>query len=207
MSTQEFEDFEIDYDFSTTKPIEGGAYALVDEGTYKVQVIGLKQDTSKKSNKPMVVVEYLITEDQPTEEAAAFVGQHLWCNYTLSDKAMGRFAQLMIACGAPLDKFRASAIYGQEILVDVIHNEGDQITDAEGNPMPVRTFANICKERSLDADGAAIEAEAPPPPPVTRAPVKPAVAAGTKPVTAARPVTPPPPARTPVKNGTATRRA
>jgi len=204
MATQEFADFEIDYDFSTVKPMEGGGYELVAEGTYKVQVIGLEQKNSKKSNKPMVVVEFLITEDQPYEGAQEFAGQHLWNNYVVSDKAMGRFAQLMIACGAPLDKFRASAIYGQEILVDVVHNEGEVTTDAEGNPLPIKTFANVYKERSLDADQ--VEAEAPPPPPVTRAPR--AAAPAGKPAAAPKVTAPPPPApRSPVRNGAAARRA
>jgi len=203
MSTQEFADFEIDYDFNSTKPMEGGGFELVPEGTYRVQVINLQQKTAS-TGKSMVEVEFLITDEQPSEEAQGFAGSHLWNNYVVSDKAMGRFSQLMIACSAPLDKFRASAIYGQEILIDVVHNEGEQKTDAEGNPLPIRTFANVCRERALD-DGQ-VQEEAPPPPPVTRA--KPAVVAGTKPIAAAKSAAvPPPPARTPVRNGAATRRA
>ena len=161
---QEFVDFEVEGDFENTKPMEGGKYDLVAEGTYKVEVINLKQDESS-TNKPMVTVEYVITNDQDTDEARKFSGQHLWQNYFLTTKALGRLVTLMKAAKAPLDKFRASAILGAQMYIDVVHNVGNERQDAEGNTLPARTFANVCKERALDGDAAE---DAPPPPPVAK---------------------------------------
>lgn len=172
MAQQEFVDFEVEADFSNVKPMEGGKFDVPAEGSYILDVIGVVQDESS-TNKPMVTVEYLIAEGQETDEAAKFTGQHLWQNYFLTTKALGRLFNLMKACGAPLDKFRASAIYGAKIRADVVHNEGAAQTDENGQPRPVKVFANVCKELPLEGAAAA---ESTPPPPVTKA-------AGNKPST------------------------
>jgi hypothetical protein len=173
MATQEFVDFEVEADFSNVKPMEGGKYDLVAEGSYIVDIVGVVQDESS-TNKPMVTVEFMIAEGQDNDESAKFTGQHLWGNYFLTQKALGRLFNLMKACGAPLDKFRASAIYGAKLRLDVVHNQGDQRTDENGNPLAIKTFANVCKERPVD-EGAAVEST--PPPPVTKAATKPTTSA------------------------------
>ena len=174
MATNEFVDFEVEADFSNVKPMEGGKFELVPEGSYIVDITNVQQDESS-TNKAMVVIEFTIAEGQETEEAAKFTGQKVWGNYFLTQKALGRLFQVMKACNAPLDKFRASAIYGSRIRIDVTHSQGDARTDNDGNPLPVRTFANPCKERPLD-EGAAV-AETPAPPPAAKAASKPATAA------------------------------
>lgn len=164
---QEFADFEVEgLDLSNTKPMEGGRYDLVGEGSYIAEVIGVSQDVSEGSNKPYIEVEFQISEGQETDEAIKFTGQHLWNRYYLTDKAKGRLVQLMKACGAQLDMFRAREIFGAKIRLDVVHNQGEQKTDDNGAPLPIKTFANVCKERPLDENAAA--APTPPTPPVAQ---------------------------------------
>lgn len=172
MSNQEFVDFEVDgLDLTDVKPWDG-EFKLVDQGTYVVEVTGVDQDQTETTNKPYIEVQFTITPDQETEQAAAFAGQKLWGRYFLTDKAKGRLVSLMMACGAPLDRFKASNIYGAKLLIDVVHNQGEQKSDENGNPLPVRTFANVQKERAIE--GAAQVQQSAPPPPAAKAAAKPA---------------------------------
>lgn len=173
----EFEDFEVEGDFEGTKPMEGGSFDLPAEGSYIVDVINLKQAESS-TNKPMITVEFKICDEQDTDDAKKYAGQHLWQNYFLTEKALGRLVQLMKAAGAPLEKFRASAILGARMRVDVVHNQGEARKNAEGQELPARVFANVCKERPLEEN-----VPAAPPPPVTKAAAPAAKSAAGKPVT------------------------
>lgn len=168
MAQQEFVDFEVDgLDLSNVKPMEGGAFKLVEEGSYIVDVTNVTQDKNK-NDKAYIKVEYTIAEGQENDAAAAYTGQKVWGNYYLTQAAQGRLVQLMQACGAPLDKFRASAIFGARLRIDVVHNKGDNYTNEQGNVKEGGTFANPCKERTLD-EGAAQQSAPATPPPVTKA--------------------------------------
>jgi len=77
----------------------------------------------------------------------------------------------MIACGAPLDKFRASALMGAKFRGSIVHNLGDASPGPDGQPREARTFANLCNEKPLET----IEAAPPPPPPPVTKKAAPAV--------------------------------
>lgn len=164
---QEFVDFEVDgLDIEGAKEFGGGGFYLVPAGHYLFEVTNVVQENSKSSNAPMVVVYATVIEGQETDEAAKETGQTVRNNYSLSPKAIGRLKQLMIACGAPLDKFRAGAIFGAKFRADVIHSTGDADVGPDGQPREARVFANLANEKPL---GGEAQVEAAPPPPVTRA--------------------------------------
>lgn len=161
----EFVDFEIDADFESAKEFGGGGYDLVPVGTgYIVDVENIQQKTFS-TNAAGVVVTFKVSEGQDDDEKAKQTGRLIFNNYSLSEKALGRLKQLMMACGAPLDKFRASQCMGAKIRVDVVHSDGKADAGPDGQPREARTFANAANERPFD-DAAAQEAP-PPPPPIT----------------------------------------
>lgn len=157
----EFVDFEIDADFESAKEFGGGGYATVPIGNYIFTVENIQQRTFK-SNNAGVVVTFKIAEGQDDDEAAKWTGSLVFGNYSLSDKALGRLKQFMMACGAPLDKFRASACMGAKIRGEIIHNTSDGDAGPDGQPREGRTFANLVNEKPFDLEAST---EAPPPPP------------------------------------------
>lgn len=174
---QEFVDFEVEgLDIEGAKEFGGGGFYLVPPGNYLFEVTNVVQENSKKSNAPMVVVYATITDGQENDEAAKETGQTVRNNYSLSPKAIGRLKQLMIACGAPLDKFRAGAIFGAKFRADVIHSAGEADVGPDGQPREATTFANLANEKPL---GGEAQVEAAPPPPVMKS--KPAAPAAAKP--------------------------
>lgn len=162
MSEQEFVDFEIEANFEEIKEFGGGGFYLVPPGNYLFQVADIKQENAKSSGQPMVVVYAEIIEGQDDDEAAKQVGQHVRNNYTLSPKAIGRLKQLMIACGANMDKFRAGEIMGAKFRADVVHSTGEAQAGPDGNMKEAATFANLANEKPLVAASAADKAPAPP---------------------------------------------
>ncbi len=164
---QEFNDFEIDgIDFSDIPAQEGGSFDLVEPGVYVVEVSNVTQKDTK-TNKTMITVEFKITDQQESEGAQKFAGQRLWNNYFPTGKpwAQGRLVQLMKACGAPLDRFRASALLGAQLRVDVYHEKSDDYVDGNGNEQEGRVFARVSKESPTQA----AQETAPPPPPASKA--------------------------------------
>jgi hypothetical protein len=171
---QEFVDFEVEADFEKIEEFGGGGgFITVPPGDYLFEVVDVQQESSKTTNNPMVVVYSTVSEGQESDEAAAQTGQRVRTNYSLLPQAIGRLKQLMIACGAPLDKFRAGSIMGAKYRGTIVHSQGKAEANPDGTVKEAKTYANICNEKPLDA-GAAV-ADAPPPPPVTKA--KPAAAA------------------------------
>lgn len=163
---QEFVDFEFDADFAGTKEFGGGDYPLLPIGDYIFEVVNVSQKASSNNNQ-MVVVESVVAEGQDNDEAAKFTGQRTWTNYVLLPQSLGRLKQLMIACGAPMDKFRASALLGARYRGTITHAEGSTEPGPDGTPRKPRTFANVCQEKPLE--GTTQKEAPPPPPPVTKA--------------------------------------
>ena len=152
MSQAEFTDFEIEQDFNEVKEW-GGEFSLVPPGDYTLLVTNLEQKPGDKA--PYVAVTFEVQDE------GDYKGQKVFNNYSFSDKAQGRVKQLMVACGAQLDKFRASQIHGATIRATVIHTEGAARTDENGNVLPSKTFANVINELPLD-DQPAAPVEKPP---------------------------------------------
>jgi len=168
MAEQEFVDFEIDGDFQNTKEFGGGDFPLLPiSDNYIFEVSNLEQKPASTGT-PMVVATFVVAEGQEDEELAKYTGQKAWGNYPLTEKALGRLKNLMMACGAPLDKFRASACLGAKIRASIIHSQGSTDPGPDGKPRVARTFANIVNEKPFDA-GKQEAAPPPPPPPVTKA--------------------------------------
>lgn len=149
MSENEFADFEVEQDFNDIKPMEGGEFPLVPPGEYLFDVEHVTQKPSSNNN-PMVVVTFVVAEGE-------FAGSKIWGNYVLVPQSLGRLKQLMVACNANLDKFRAAEIMGARIRGTVIHSQGDARVGTDGNPIPVKTFANISNEQPLEAPAAKTE--------------------------------------------------
>lgn len=169
----EFVDFEIEHDFTDDKEFGGGGFPLVPPGHYILEIEYVGQKEAKNENKtPMVAVTFVISEGQETEEAAKFTGQKLFGNYALTEKAMGRLKQLMMACGATLGKFKASELMGAKIRAEVVHTETEASAGQDGKVREGRTFANVVNEKPLDEGAAQQEAAPPPPPPAAKATTK-----------------------------------
>lgn len=191
MSQNEFQDFEVDVDGGLEEVKEwGGEFRLVPAGDWTLDIVHVKRQDSKENKTPMIVVTFEVGDE------GEYHGSKLFGNYALTAAAMGRIKQLMIACGASLDKIRASELMGARITATVVHNEGSARTDADGNPLPTKTFANVINERVFEGDEAEAEPEPEPEPPAAKA----------KPATrTAAPVTPPPVSRATQRNGAARR--
>lgn len=163
MSENEFADFEVEQDFNEVKPMEGGNYPLVPVGDYTFDIENVEQKMSSKNNN-MVVVTFVVAEGE-------FAGAKVWGNYPLVKQSLGRLKQLMMACNASLDKFRAAEIMGARIRGTIVHSTGDAQVDTGGNPLPVKTFANISNEQPLEVAETKPETKAATnkvaPPPVT----------------------------------------
>jgi hypothetical protein len=150
--SQEFADFEIHTDFNEI-PAMSGEFTLLPPGEYELDVRYVKQDTSKSTNNPMIVVTYEVAgvlSAPGIENPDSLIGQKAWANYSLLPQSLGRLKQLMVAAGANLDKFRAAEIMDARILATIVHNQGDARVDSNGTPLPARTFANVQNERPLE---------------------------------------------------------
>jgi len=154
----EFADFEVEIDL-TDVPEMDGSFQLIPPGDYTFDVIKVEQKPSSKNN-PMIVVTFQVPEDSDSPHA----GSRAWGNYSLLKQSWGRLKTLMVACGASLDKFRASEIMGARLRATIVHRQGDARVDpATGQMQEAKTFANVVSERPLeDAPAAAAPAATPP---------------------------------------------
>ncbi len=87
----------------------------------------------------------------------------MWNNYSLLPQSLGRLKQLSVACGAQLDKFRASEHIGQTIRATIVHVDGAASIGPDGTPRPARTFANVINEAPLEVVEEAPKKAATPP--------------------------------------------
>ncbi len=153
-------DFEVDFEkpLDEVKEWGGESGPLVAPGTYTLLVVECSLETGDKA--PYAAVKYEVQDE------GEWKGAFVWNNYSFSGKALGRVKQLMLACGAQLDKFRAGEILGQTIVADIVHNTGAAKIDDQGNPMEPKVFANVTNERmpeSATPEPAKTQTKAPPP--------------------------------------------
>lgn len=134
-------DFEVDFEkpLDDVKEWGGESGPLVAPGTYTLTVVEVSLESGDKG--PYAAVKYEVQDD------GEFKGSFVYNNYSFSGKALGRVKQLMLACGAQLDKFRANEIMGATIVADIVHNVGAPKIDENGTPMEPKTFANVANER------------------------------------------------------------
>jgi len=149
---QEFVDFELEFEggLEGVKEFDGGEFPLLPIGDYIFEITNVSQKEAASSGNNMVVVESTVAEGQETDEAAQFTGQKAWTNYVLVPQSLGRLKNIMIACKAPLDKFRASVLLGARYRGTIVHSQSSGAVGPDGQPRPARTFANVSKERPID---------------------------------------------------------
>lgn len=157
----------------------GGGGPILPVGQYTMDIVKAEHTQSSK-NQPVVKVTFKVADEGEN------FGVELTKSYSLQEKALGRIKNLMIACGARLDKIRPAELLGARIIVDIVHTQGTGGVDSQGNVTEGKTYCDVANEIAIES----APAEEPPPPPPPAA--KPAAAAA-KPAAA--------------KNGTAARRA
>ena len=155
---------------------EGGP--LLDPGQYVFEIKGAKKGTSTSTNRPVVKVQFEVVSDGP------FLGAKKTKSYSLVDKALGRWKQLLMACRAPIDGTASTGhLVGQYITADVVHTtRTDAAPSMSGAVSEVKMNDDIVNEAPFD------------PPPEEEA--QPAAAAAT-PAPAAAPAAAATPAPTP----------
>jgi hypothetical protein len=154
----------------------GNAGPKLPVGTYTMDIVKAEQGVGKKSQQPTAEITFRVADE------GEFNGVELTKKYSLQPKALGRIKNLMIACGARLDKIRLGELMGSRLLVDINHVEGQGQPDAQGNVQPGGIFCDVCNETAI----APPEPVAPPPPAAKAPPAKAAAPAKTNGAPAAR---------------------
>lgn len=155
MAQQEYQPFEMDLNLEEVPSWDGKDRPLLPIGEgYHFRVVNVTNDGKQ------ITIESEVLEGEHT-------GSHAWNNYNFSNEVgLKRLKNFAVACGAGLGRLNSDDFMGAEYYGDVIHNEGKPKPDSMGNPLPVKTFANIINERrTLGTVEAQPEEE---PPPVTR---------------------------------------
>lgn len=168
MSEEQFTDFEVDVNLEATEAWGGEQRPLVPAGDYLLTVTNMKQDTGKESGGAYFAVTFAVADGE-------YAGTKVYNNYSLSDKAIGRLKSLMVACKTQLDKVIARQFVGQTIKATIVHVEGNPQIDQNGNPKPIKIFANVINELPLD-DAPAEKPATKTPPVMNKAATKPAAA-------------------------------
>ena len=159
MANEEFNDFQIETDLAAVNPWDGTPRPLQPAGDYVLQVAHVEHKPATGSGAATISVKFAVVEGPEGSEPGAFV----YNNYSLSDKALGRLASLVIACGGNLSQIKGSDLMGQTIRASVIHVLGKAKPDADGNPQEPKTFANVVNEQPFEEAPAAKPAAAKPP--------------------------------------------
>jgi hypothetical protein len=144
MSNEGFVDLpEINIDLTTVNPWDGQQGPKLPIGAYTMDISSCAQGTSK-ANQPTLDVTFKVADE------GEWNGAELKKKYSLQDKALGRVAALMVACGARLDKIRPAELLGARLIVEITHVEGQGKVDAQGNVQPGGIFCDVTKERAIE---------------------------------------------------------
>jgi hypothetical protein len=144
-------------------------------GTYTMDVVNAEQKTNKKGGSNAVVT-FKVADD------GEYYGVEVTKWYSLNTKpskeggtpAIGRFKKLLREGGAPLQagsmpELIAGAI-GCRVIVEIVHTQGQDQHDAQGNVKPGGIFCDVTNEKAIQVE----EAEPPPPPPAAKKAAAPA---------------------------------
>lgn len=172
----DYKPFSIDMNMTDVPTWDGQERPLLPMGTYKFHTILVKNTDKGQIEVTSEVVESPLPE---LAETAAFVGQKAWNNYNYSDATgMKRLKHFMVVAGADLSIFNSDDLMDVTYYGDVVHSEGKPRPGTDGQPLPVKTFANIVNERSV------AQMEGQPEEPETE---RPPVTRGTQPASAPAP--------------------
>lgn len=117
----------------------GGGFDPIDTGNYRASIFGVSREVGKKSGKPYLHWEFVITEGEP------FAGRHLFDNTSLSDAAKWRLVQLLKAAGIDVPKGRLQLnpadLLGRELIL-AVGQEPDDYRDPDGDEGLMRNVVN-----------------------------------------------------------------
>lgn len=137
-------DFELDYDLSNTKAWDGnGGGPNVDPGEYALELTEVEKGTSN-AGKPVLKITFTVVSEGP------FNGQKFARSYSLTQAALGRVTNLVMACGARLDKIRREDYLGRIIEATIIHTEAPPQAAPDGTMRAARSFIDVINERPLE---------------------------------------------------------
>jgi hypothetical protein len=156
-------EIEIDLRDESITAFGGGGGPILPVGAYTMDVVSAEQGTSKKGG-PTCKVTFKVADE------GEFFGTELMKTYSLQTKpskeggtpAIGRFKNLMMAAGCQLDKIRLAELVGARVIVEITHEQGEGVLDAQGNMQPGKTYCNICNEKAVAVEEPAAAATPPP---------------------------------------------
>jgi hypothetical protein len=138
-------------------------------GTYTMDVISSEMKTNKKGGVNGVVT-FKVADD------GEYYGVEVTKWYSLNQKpskeggtpAIGRFKRLLREGGAPLSAASMAELVagaaGIRVIVEIVHTQGQDVMDAQGNVKPGGVFCDVTNEKAIQVE----EAEPPPPPPAAK---------------------------------------
>jgi hypothetical protein len=144
---------EIEIDLTNVAAWDGQQGPKLPVGAYTMDIVSAVQ-ASSKAQQPVLEVTFRVADEGPQN------GVELMKKYSLQQQALGRMAQLMVACGARLDKIRPAELVGARIIVEITHVVGQGKVDTQGGVQPGDLFCEISKERAIEV---AEQPVAPPP--------------------------------------------
>jgi hypothetical protein len=137
----DYKPFEIDLNLEDVPEWSGEQRPLLPVGTYHFQVVNVSNEGK------YIAVEFKVVDGPNADERA-------WNNYMTGTKpGQARLKNLMIACGASLQRFNSDELLGVKLYADVIHQPGKAQVNDMGEPLPLKMFANVQNERRELAEG------------------------------------------------------
>lgn len=144
-------DFNDYIDFVNLKgvvPNDGASFSPIAPGDYELEITDAKRTTTKKTNKPMLVIEFTVINEGADKNKTA----RGW--YVLDNSSafsLGRLAALLTASGVPFDEngFSLAGLVGARIGGTISH-EAYSDMDATGQSIE-KTSVRVTCERALMA--------------------------------------------------------
>lgn len=158
-------DFELNVDVTEVDAWDGQSGPRIEPGTYVLGITEALYGTSKK-NQPVLKLEFEVMNEGP------HLGAKFKRSYSLQKQALGRFKQLVVACGAPLSGAKREHFVGAYIQAEIVHKMGDPTPNMSGgmdegkmqmdviNEQPVPEEAAPADDTAAQAAQAAAEAQA-----------------------------------------------
>jgi hypothetical protein len=141
-------DFEINVDLNGVQEWDGESAPLIDPGVYVLQIVDAELGSSKTANQPVMKMQFEVMNE------GAWLGTKFRRSYSLQPKALGRFKQLVVACGAPLTGAKKEHFVGAYIQAEIVHRLGQPQVQADGSMGEAKMQMDVIKEQPLPEDGA-----------------------------------------------------
>lgn len=139
-------DFELQMNLEEVDAWGGESGPRLPPGVYDVEITAAAPGSSKTTQKPTLDVEFTVVNE----------GEHYGTafnkKYSLQPQALGRIKNVMIACGARLDAIRGSELLGKQIVIEIVHRQGDPQPQPDGTMVEGKMFMDVINERSPEAE-------------------------------------------------------